>query len=84
MGESGITTPKREPEVTQTGFLDMQVCVPVSWTDEEVSSFAERENPAGTKGGWAVRKEGSEYLAGASERTKCKDRPGFVHIMLDA
>ena len=35
-------------QVMRTGLLDMQVCVPKEWTDEQVLNFAEKENPCGT------------------------------------
>ena len=73
-----------KPEVTKHGALDMQVCVPKDWTDDQVKEFAEKEYPCGTQFGWSVRKEGSLYLLGAPERRPCEDRDGFVHIMLDA
>lgn len=69
-----------KPEVTKTSGIDMQVCVPKEWSDIEVIMFAQIENPCGTEGGWQIRKEGSEYLAGSAERVVCKDREGFVHI----
>lgn len=73
-----------EPQVTRVGALDMQVCVPSDWTDEDVKQFANRENPCGTQLGWQIRKQGSELLAGADERTPCADDENKVHIMLDA
>ena len=72
-----------EPEVTKRGALDMQVCVPESWTDEQVKEFADTHNFCGTTHGWAVRKQ-ADYKIEAKERTPCHDRAGFVHIMLDA
>lgn len=71
-------------QVTRRGFLDMQVCVPAGYTDEQALEFAESQNPCGTEGGWMVRKEGSKYLAGAPERRECEEREGYVHITLDA
>ncbi len=71
-------------EVTKRGALDMQVCVPVDWTDEQVKEFADLENLCGTTGGWFIRREGDKALAGCAERVPCKDRAGYVHIMLDA
>jgi len=73
-------------EVSRVGFLDMQVCVPSSWTDDQAIEFAETENPCGTENGWAIRKEGSEYLNGSPERAECldKNKCNFVHITLDA
>jgi hypothetical protein len=72
------------PAVTRYGFLDMQVCVPADWTDEQVNTFAEAQYPCGTQNGWQIRKEGSENLAGQPERVPCADRAGFIHVMLDA
>lgn len=72
------------PEVTRIGALDMQVCVPEDWTDEQVVTFANAENCCGTELGWQIRREGSPLLAGAPERRPCADREAFVHVMLDA
>jgi hypothetical protein len=71
-------------EVTKRGALDMQVCVPADWNDEQVVAFANGANPCGTTLGWAIRRKGSEWLGGDSERVSCALRPGFVHVMLDA
>lgn len=71
-------------EITRRGMLDMQVCVPADWTDEQVKEFADRENLCGTEHGWHIRKAGDETLNGDPERQPCKLRPGSVHIMLDA
>jgi hypothetical protein len=73
-----------EPEVTYRGMLDMQVCVPTDYTDEQALEFAGRENPCGTTNGWAIRKAGDKALLDSPERQPCADREGCVHIMLDA
>ena len=73
-----------EAEVTQTGALDMQVCVSKDWSDDKVKSFAERSNPCGTQNGWSIRREGDKALQGAPERVPCASRQNFVRIMLDA
>ena len=70
--------------VTRRGFLDMQVCVPKDWTDEQVKDFADRENVCGTTHGWQIRRQGHEYLGGCDERVQCVECAGNVHIMLDA
>jgi len=70
--------------VTSVGLLDMQVCVPVEWTDEQILAFAEGQQPCGTRNGWSVRKEGDTLLQGAPERQPCAERAGMVHVMLDA
>lgn len=71
-------------EVTQRGFLDMQVCVPTDWTDEQVVDFVEGDSPCGTENGWFIRRQGSKRLDGADERVPCADRAHHVHIMLEA
>lgn len=71
-------------EVTRRGALDMQVCVPGDWTDEQVKTFADKENPCGTENGWFIRKQGDKALGGDLERSPCSAGGGLVHIMLDA
>lgn len=73
-----------EAEVIRRGILDMQACVPVGWSDEQVKVFADKENLCGTSGGWMIRRQGDAALAGAPERIPCLERAGFVHVMLDA
>jgi hypothetical protein len=70
------------PEITKRGALNMQVCVPENWTDNQVEYFANTQNPAGTTNGWHIQKQGHELLEGADERVSCIQRKGFVHIML--
>lgn len=69
--------------VTKYGVFDMQVCIPVEWSDEEVEMFANKENLCGTSQGWKIRKTGDPALRGAPERNPCLERAGFVHVMLD-
>ena len=71
-------------QVMRTGLLDMQVCVPKEWTDEQVLNFAEKENPCGTVNGWFIRKQGSKYLSGDDERVQCHSYEENCHIILDA
>lgn len=70
--------------VTHHGVLDMQVCVPKEWTDEQVVEFAEKHFPCGTTHGWQIRREGHKLLSGAPERVVCAGDQGCVHLMLDA
>lgn len=84
MSEANKAQTQQEAEVIHYGLLDMQVCVPEKWTDEQVKEFAEKKFPCRITNGWFIRKEGSEYLKGTQERIACAERPGFVHIMLDA
>ena len=61
---------------------DMQVCVPNSWTNDQVKAFADRDNPAGTETGWHITRTGDRHLGGDPERHPCSMRSGLVHIML--
>ena len=65
-------------QVLKRGALDMQVCVPADWTDEQVKEFADRENLCGTENGWFIRKAGDKALAGAPERVPCIGRACHV------
>jgi hypothetical protein len=62
------------------GICHMQVCVVLDATDEEILAVANRENPAGTTGGW------SEVLRTPTERAAgpivCADDPGRLHLLL--
>jgi hypothetical protein len=69
--------------ITKAGVLDMQVCVPSYWTDEQIIEFANATNPSGLDAGWHIRKAGNPLLDGAPERVTCKENPDMVHIMLD-
>ena len=69
--------------VTRFGMLDMQVCVPADWTDEQVIAFAEAEYPSGTNG-WQIRREGDGALGDDPERQPCASRASYVHVVLDA
>lgn len=71
-------------QITRAGALDMQVCVPSRWSDEQIKLFADTENFCGTENGWRIRKNGSDLLRGAPERNPCACRTGFVHVTLDA
>ena len=72
------------PIVLKTGALDMQVCVPKVFTDEEIVGFANRENFCGTSGGWHIRREGDEAPRGDPERVQCSEFESMCHVMLDA
>lgn len=71
-------------QVTKRGVLDMQVCVPKEWTDDEVKAFADEKNPCGTESGWFIRRIGDKALADDPERNQCWSLSTHVHIMLDA
>lgn len=72
-----------EPEITYTGVLDMQVCVPEDFNDNQVIEYANKFNPTGIESKWEIRKTGNPRLGGCNERVKCSDKNGFVHIMLE-
>lgn len=73
----------RAASITWYGFTDMQVCVPSAWTDDDIVSFANRENPAGTDQGWTIRKQGHKDLGKDPERNPCVELDGYVHVVLD-
>lgn len=72
-----------QPQGLRMGILDCQVCVPESFTDDEVRAFAEKTWPCGTTHGWQIRTS-LERLAGHPVRNPCAERAGAVHITLEA
>lgn len=79
-----MTIAHNDAMVTRRGLLDMQVCVPADWSDENARDFASYHNPCGTRHGWEMRRNGDSALGGDNERTPCEERDGFVHITFDA
>jgi len=70
------------PSITRLGLLDMQVCVPSDWSDNQVIDFANTKNPAGTTGGWTIRTD-ETLLCGDPVRNDCDNENNMVHITLD-
>lgn len=68
--------------VTRKGLLDMQVCVPRDWTDEQAEEFANQQNPTGIESKWRMKHEDDETLSGCAERVQCAECDSHVHIML--
>ena len=71
------TIEHEKPVVTKVGILNLQVCVPENWNDEQVREFANQENLCGTTNGWVVSQR-PEVAA-----VKCEGREGFKHVILD-
>jgi hypothetical protein len=68
--------------VTKRGALDMQVCVPSDWSDEQATQFGNRESMAGTENGWVIRTADDPAQRGAPTRVQCASLQNHVHIML--
>lgn len=72
-----------QAQVLRRGALDMQVCVPRDWTDEQVKDYADTAIMPGTTNGWTIRRTGDEALDGDPERAPCDLHTYKVHITLD-
>jgi len=74
---------EREPEIVRASLIEMQVCVPKHWMENQVIEFALSRNPkAQTKSGWRERRQGS-LLEGNGERKPCFDKHDYVHVFLE-
>ncbi len=69
--------------VTKMGLASLQVCVPQTFSDEEVVAFVNAQSPTGLEHGWQIRREGDPVLDGDPERNGCDKHNENVHIMLD-
>jgi len=70
--------PGFDPEIIRCSVFALQVCVPATWTDEEIEEFAEQEHPAGAFDGWHIQRDGPY-----PERVSCNDREGFIHVVVE-
>lgn len=71
--------------ILKKSVFSLGVCVPASWTDEQVERWANHAYPAVTSAGWQVRKEGDRLVTPESpERAQCEQEPDRVHLVLDA
>ena len=66
---------KKTAEIVFVGVLYMIVCVPVEWETDDIVQFAEDENPSGIVRRWSVQQV---------EPVQCAEKPGFVHVTLEA
>jgi len=73
---------EQKAEVIKIGLIGMQVCVPKSWSNEEIIEFAEMKNLCGVCNGWQICKERKGLYKNFPEETQCEEKEGFVHIML--
>lgn len=71
-------------QVIRMSLLDMQVCVPKAWTDQQALAYADKAYPCGTSEGWRIRRQGHRRLKGMDERVKCDECADHVHIMMDS
>jgi hypothetical protein len=67
------------PEVVRFSLLNIQVCVPADYTDEQVEEFANRNHPTGIDSPWKI----TEQLGDDPTRNPCSEREGMVHIVLE-
>lgn len=71
-------------EVIRHSIFDLQVCVPKTDSDADVTRWVNRHSPSGTQNGWSIMKNGDKYLDGAPERVPCADAPEHqVHIRFE-
>jgi len=64
------------PEIICAELLSLQLCIPQDWSNHDIENLAEEKNPCGTTHGWRF----DESLG----RVPCSDRPGFVHVIVQA
>lgn len=66
--------------VLRLGIVDMQVCVPSDWTNDQIVEFANRNGYY--SGNYSLR-EDAELLAGCPIRNPCEKDESRVHVTLD-
>lgn len=72
-----------KPSVIQQRFLNIQICVPKDWTDEQAEEFANEEISTGITSKWEMVHDNDDMLNGDPERAQCDDDPEYIHIVLN-
>ena len=67
------------PEIVRWSLLSLQVCVPEDYTDEQVTEFANKNQPTGLDHGWCIQRK---HENGDPERVPCESRRGCIHVVL--
>ena len=71
-----------KPEITRHGLMDLQVCVPKDYTDQQVEEFANEAAPTFISSKWTMKKADDPTLGGDPVRQQCLSREDCCHIML--
>lgn len=72
-----------EAAITNQGIMDLQICVPKTFTDDEATAKANELAPTGIESRWTMKHNGHEDLRGCDERVQCSEFKSHVHIMLE-
>lgn len=71
------TGPEALASCNRVSLTLCEVCCPEGWPAEVARAFADDHEPTGSGTPWNLR-------GGAYGRARCHDKPGFVHVTLDA
>ncbi len=71
-------------EIIQAYPFSIQLCVPETWTNEQILAFGETTRPCGTEYGWFIRPDGTPETSNTRERVQCELNSNNVHVILDA
>lgn len=66
--------------VLRMGLCNIQVCVPASWSVEEIEAWVNHDCPAGTQHGWRFYDEPCHD--GSAPRITCAADKEKVHVIL--
>ena len=64
-------------EITRCGLACMQVCVPSTWSNEQITEEANRVNPTGIDSQWQIITNGPD-----PERVQCAKHKNKVHVLM--
>lgn len=68
-------------EVIRAGLLEIQVCVPKTFTDEQVEEFTNEDNPTGLESRWRIQREVEDNPT-YQIRCQCSQKEDHCHLVL--
>ena len=70
------------PNLVRMSLINLQVCVPKEFTDEQAEEAANQLHPTGISSKWTMREAEDPTQMGAPLRVQCQQHPENVHIMM--
>jgi hypothetical protein len=69
--------------ITKSRLLNLQVCVEMTTTDQEILDFCNQHSPSGTQCGWMeVIRELDEYITKEMLPVQCEEYSDRLHLLV--
>lgn len=69
-------------EVYAMGLISLSICVPKTWTREEIENFANIKHPTGIESNWVIS-EDKVFRTGEKIPNQCEDHEKNQHWLMN-